>query len=137
MATALQLRGDGAFCPTSTPAQLAMAGALCRADAGLYMQTHVAENREVCLGGAAVPPGPQLPGRLRTARPAAPERAVLAHGIWLDAADRARLRDTGAQIAHCPSSNLFLGSGLFDWPGDGSTAATASAWPATWAAAPA
>jgi guanine deaminase len=42
-------------------------------------------------------------------------RSVLAHGIWLDAADRALLRSTGAQIAHCPGSNLFLGSGLFDW----------------------
>jgi guanine deaminase len=44
------------------------------------------------------------------------ERAVLAHGIWLDDDDRALLRDTGAQIAHCPTSNLFLGSGLIDWP---------------------
>ncbi len=42
-------------------------------------------------------------------------RSVLAHGIWLDDADRAALRDSGAQIAHSPSSNLFLGSGLFDW----------------------
>jgi len=40
---------------------------------------------------------------------------VLAHGIWLDDADRALLADSGAQIAHSPSSNLFLGSGLFDW----------------------
>jgi guanine deaminase len=40
---------------------------------------------------------------------------VLAHGIWLDDADRAALRESGAQIAHSPSSNLFLGSGLFDW----------------------
>ncbi|HLL17610.1 MAG TPA: amidohydrolase family protein, partial [Rubrivivax sp.] len=44
------------------------------------------------------------------------ERAVLAHGIWLDDHDRQLLHDTGAHIAHCPSSNLFLGSGLFDWP---------------------
>ncbi|MGA1327848.1 MAG: amidohydrolase family protein, partial [Rubrivivax sp.] len=43
------------------------------------------------------------------------ERAILAHGIWLDAADRALLAERGAQIAFCPSSNLFLGSGLFDW----------------------
>ena len=42
-------------------------------------------------------------------------RSVLAHGIWLDAHDHAVLREHGAQIAHCPSSNLFLGSGLFDW----------------------
>jgi guanine deaminase len=40
---------------------------------------------------------------------------VLAHGIWLDDTDRALLRDSGAQVAHSPSSNLFLGSGLFDW----------------------
>jgi guanine deaminase len=43
------------------------------------------------------------------------ERAVLAHGIWLDDADRTLLRQRGAQIAFCPSSNLFLGSGLFGW----------------------
>jgi guanine deaminase len=42
-------------------------------------------------------------------------RSVLAHGIWLDAADRALLGRAGAQIAHSPSSNLFLGSGLMDW----------------------
>ena len=40
---------------------------------------------------------------------------MLAHGIWLDETDRALLRDAGAQIAFCPSSNLFLGSGLFGW----------------------
>jgi guanine deaminase len=40
---------------------------------------------------------------------------VLAHGIWLDAEDRALLHSTGAHIAFCPTSNLFLGSGLFDW----------------------
>ena len=43
------------------------------------------------------------------------ERSILAHGIWLDDADRALLHDSGAQIAFCPSSNLFLGSGLFGW----------------------
>jgi guanine deaminase len=42
-------------------------------------------------------------------------RSVFAHGVWLDDADRRALREAGAQIAFCPSSNLFLGSGLFDW----------------------
>ena len=42
-------------------------------------------------------------------------RTVLAHGIWLNGEDRAQLRDSGATIAHSPTSNLFLGSGLFDW----------------------
>jgi guanine deaminase len=45
------------------------------------------------------------------------QRSVLAHGIWFDDADRALLGREGAQIAHCPSSNLFLGSGLCDWRG--------------------
>ena len=44
-------------------------------------------------------------------------KSVFAHGIWLDDADRAALADAGAQIAHSPSSNLFLGSGLFGWRG--------------------
>jgi guanine deaminase len=42
-------------------------------------------------------------------------RSVFAHGIWLDEHDRTLLRERQAQIAFCPSSNLFLGSGLFDW----------------------
>jgi guanine deaminase len=42
-------------------------------------------------------------------------RAVLAHGIYLDDADRGRLAATGAAIAHCPTSNLFVGSGIFDY----------------------
>ena len=42
-------------------------------------------------------------------------RACFAHGIWLEDADRAALAAAGAQIAHSPSSNLFLGSGLFGW----------------------
>jgi len=104
------------FAPTSTPQQLAMAGALCRADASLYMQTHVAENSaEVRWVGELFPEARSYldvyhrQGLLHG-------RSVLAHGIWLDGSDRALLHDTGAQIAFCPSSNLFLGSGLFDWP---------------------
>jgi guanine deaminase len=104
------------FAPTSTPQQLAMAGALCKADPSLYMQTHVAENlAEVKWVGQLFPQARSYldvyhqHGLLHGG-------SVLAHGIWLDAEDRALLRDTGAQIAFCPSSNLFLGSGLFDWP---------------------
>ena len=40
-------------------------------------------------------------------------RAVLAHGIYLTERARGRCHDAGAAIAHCPTSNLFLGSGLF------------------------
>ncbi|MEO8057891.1 MAG: guanine deaminase [Burkholderiales bacterium] len=103
------------FAPTSTPAQLAMAGALCAADASLYMQTHVAENRaEVQWARELFPEARSYLDVYARAGLLHP-RSVLAHGIWLDDADRAALKRSGAQIAHSPSSNLFLGSGLFDW----------------------
>ena len=103
------------FAPTSTPEQLAMAGALCAADASLYMQTHVAENRaEVQWARELFPEARSYLDVYARAGLLHP-RSVLAHGIWLDDADRAALQASGAQIAHSPSSNLFLGSGLFDW----------------------
>jgi guanine deaminase len=104
------------FAASSSPAQLAMAGRLCAQVPGVYMQTHVAENRdEVALVRRMFPQARSYLDVYARAGLLGP-RGVLAHGIWIDAEDRALLRDSGAQIAHSPSSNLFLGSGLFDWP---------------------
>ena len=103
------------FAPTSTPAQLAMAGALCAAHPSVYMQTHLAENRaEVEWVRALFPEARSYLDVYARAGLLHP-RSVLAHGIWLDDSDRAALHGSGAQIAHSPSSNFFLGSGLFDW----------------------
>lgn len=104
------------FAITSTPAQLAMAGALGRRHPGVYMQTHVAETRDEVARVAQLYPEARSYLDVYHRTGLLHERAVLAHGIWLDAEDRALLRDTGAHIAHSPTSNLFLGSGLFDWP---------------------
>lgn len=103
------------FAPTSSPEQLAMAGALCAADASLYMQTHVAENRAEVQWVAELFPEARSYLDVYARAGLLHPRSVLAHGIWLDDADRAALRESGAQIAHSPSSNLFLGSGLFGW----------------------
>ncbi len=103
------------FAPTSTPAQLAMAGALCQAHAGTYMQTHVAENRAEVQWVRELFPEARSYLDVYARAGLLHSRSVLAHGIWLDDEDRAVLRGCGAQIAHSPSSNLFLGSGLFDW----------------------
>jgi guanine deaminase len=105
------------FAPTSTPGQLAMAGALCRADPSLYMQTHVAENRAEVAWVRELFPVARSYLDVYAQAGLLHARSVLAHGIWLDADDRAALAASGAQIAHSPSSNLFLGSGLFDWRG--------------------
>ncbi|MBL0727817.1 guanine deaminase [Piscinibacter sp. HJYY11] len=103
------------FAPTSTPKQLAMAGALCRSDPSLYMQTHVAENRaEVAWVKELFPEARSYLDVYHRAG-LLHRRSVLAHGIWFDDEDRALVCRCGAQVAHSPSSNLFLGSGLFDW----------------------
>lgn len=103
------------FAPTSTPAQLAMAGRLCAEDPTLYLQTHVAENRDEVRWVRELFPEARSYLDVYARAGLLHARSVLAHGIWLDDADRAALRESGAQIAHSPSSNLFLGSGLFDW----------------------
>jgi len=103
------------FAATSSPAQLAMAGRLLARHPGLYMQTHVAENRAEVAWMAELFPEARSYLDIYHRAGLLNERAVLAHGIWLDEADRALLHSTGAQVAHCPTSNLFLGSGLFGW----------------------
>ena len=103
------------FAPTSSPAQLAMAGRLCERHAGVYMQTHLAENRAEVRWVHELFPQARSYLDVYARHGLLNERSVFAHGIWLDDADRAALAGAGAQVAHSPSSNLFLGSGLFDW----------------------
>jgi guanine deaminase len=103
------------FAPTSSDAQLAMAGRLLASHEGLYMQTHVAESLDEVRWVAELFPDARSYLDVYERHGLLNERSVLAHGIWLDDADRARLQAHGAQIAFCPSSNLFLGSGLFGW----------------------
>ncbi|WP_311971055.1 guanine deaminase [Pseudomonas baltica] len=102
------------FAPTSTPEQLTLAGQLLSEHKGLYLQTHISENvKEVEWVKALFPERKnyldvydhyQLLG----------ERSVLAHGVHLCDDECARLAETGSAIAFCPTSNLFLGSGLFN-----------------------
>lgn len=103
------------FAVTSSPAQLSMAGRLLADHPGVYLQTHVAENRAEVAWIAELFPEARSYLDVYAGHGLLTERSVLAHGIWLDDADRRLLHQTGAQIAFCPSSNLFLGSGLFGW----------------------
>lgn len=103
------------FAATSTREQLAMAGALLAAHPGVYLQTHVAENRAEVAWIAGLFPEARSYLDVYRRHGLLGERSVLAHGVWLDDADRALLAATGAQIAHSPTSNLFLGSGLIGW----------------------
>jgi guanine deaminase len=102
------------FAPTSTDEQLTLAGRLAAEHADVLVQTHLAENQEELAWVKSLYPDARsyldVYDRFGLVGP----RTVLAHGIWLDEADRTRIAESGASIAHCPCCNLFMGSGLFD-----------------------
>lgn len=102
------------FAPTSTPAQMALAGRLFADHPGIYLQSHLAENeREVAWVAKLYPEARSyLDVYERYGQLGA--RSVFAHCVWIDDTDRARMAATGAAVSFCPTSNLFLGSGLFD-----------------------
>jgi len=104
------------FAPTSSAQQLALAGRLLAERPDLVFQTHLAENRaELDWVARLFPQARSYLDVYERAGLLGP-RSLLAHGVWLDDADRACLAARGAAVVHCPGSNLFLGSGLMDWP---------------------
>ncbi|AOZ05585.1 guanine deaminase [Cupriavidus malaysiensis] len=103
------------FAPTSSEAQLATCAELARAYPDAYIQTHVAENRDEVRWVAELFPHARsyldVYDHYGLLRPG----AFYGHAIYLDQDDRRRLADSGAAVAHCPTSNLFLGSGFYDF----------------------
>ncbi len=101
------------FAVTSTPAQLDAAGALVREHAGVHVQSHVSENAaEVALVAALHPEAASYLDVYARHGLVGP-RTIYGHGVHLTTADFAFLHETGTALAHCPTSNSFLGSGLF------------------------
>ena len=101
------------FAATSSPAQLEAASALWHETPGAYLQSHVAENRAEVDWIASLYPGQARYLDVYAHFGLLGRRAVYAHGIHLDEGDFTRLHESGTAIAHCPTSNNFLGSGLF------------------------
>jgi len=104
------------FAITSTPKQLQMAGELYASYESVYLQTHLAENRDEIAFVKQLYPTHKGYLDVYDTMGLLGRRTTLAHGIHLEKSEYERLRDTGTQISHCPTSNLFLGSGLFDLP---------------------
>lgn len=102
------------FAPTSSAEQMEMTGAVWNEHPGTYLQSHVSENK----------------AEIEWVKELYPERkgyvdvynhygqlgplSILGHGVHLTEEEFQVLHDTGTAISHCPTSNLFLGSGLFD-----------------------
>jgi guanine deaminase len=101
------------FAGTSTPAQLDAAGSLWREHPDVLVQTHIAENRREIEWTAALFPERKNYLDIYDHHGLIGRRAVLAHGVHLSEDEICRCHESGTAIAHCPTSNLFLGSGLF------------------------
>ena len=103
------------FAPTSSEAQLRGAGALAAQYPDVWVHSHVSENLDEIRWVRELYPQARSYLDVYHGFGLMRERAVYAHCIWLDAADRALLRETGTAAAISPTSNLFLSSGYFDY----------------------
>ena len=102
------------FAVTSSEAQLEAAGALLRDNPGVYMQTHLAENQAEIAAIREQFPWSRSYTDVYDRFGLLGPRAIFGHGIHLSDEEIARLAETGSTVAFCPTSNLFIGSGLFD-----------------------
>lgn len=105
------------FAPSCTEAQLRGAGELAAQYGDVWIQSHVAENKDEVRWARELFPASRSYLSVYQDFGLMRDRAVYAHCIHFDDEDRALMRDTGAAAAVSPTSNLFLGSGFFDYEG--------------------
>jgi guanine deaminase len=101
------------FAPTSTPAQLEACGALMVEFPDLYLQSHVSENIDEVNWVADLFPDARSYLDVYAGFGMLGPRALYGHAIHMDEADLALAAATATKFVHCPTSNLFIGSGLF------------------------
>ncbi len=102
------------FAPTSTEQQLKVAQQLVNEFPDVYLQSHVAENPGEVEWVAKLFPWSRSYLDVYDHFGLLGNRSVYAHCIYLDETDRDCLAKSGTAVSFCPTSNLFLGSGLFD-----------------------
>lgn len=102
------------FSPTSTPEQLEALGGLWAEHPECLMQTHLSEQRpEIEWVRDLFPKARDYLDTYETFGLLG-ERGLYGHAIYLEDREISRLADVGAAVVHCPTSNTFIGSGLFD-----------------------
>ena len=102
------------FTPTSTPDQLAALGALWAEHPDCLMQTHLSEQTDEIAWVRQLHPEARDYLDTYEAHGLLRDRAVFGHVIHMEPREVDRLREVGAAAVHCPTSNTFIGSGLFD-----------------------
>lgn len=105
------------FSPTSTPEQLAAMGALWAENPGCLMQTHLSEQTDEVAWVKALFPKARDYLDTYEAHGLLGRGGLYGHAIWLEPREKDRLREVDAALVHCPTSNAFIGSGLFDMAG--------------------
>lgn len=103
------------FAPSSTPAQLEAAGALHKQYPHTHVQTHLSENLHELAWVKQLFPERRNYLDVYSHYGLTGPRCIFGHAIHLEEAEWQRLSESGSAIAHCPTSNGFLGSGLFDF----------------------
>jgi|TARA_R100000005_G_scaffold96724_1_gene86782 guanine deaminase len=101
------------FAPTSTEAQMELAGTLWREHPGSYLQSHISENLSEIDWAMSLFPGRKSYVDIYDHYGQLGPRAIYGHGVHFAEEDFCAFAETGTALAHCPTSNLFLGSGLF------------------------
>ncbi len=105
------------FALTSSPEQLEQLGQLWSEYPECLLQTHLSEQLEEIAEVKRLFPAARDYLDVYDGFGLVRERALFGHAIHLNDREQARLRDAGAALIHCPTSNLFIGSGLFDMSG--------------------
>ncbi|GAB3242887.1 guanine deaminase [Chitinimonas naiadis] len=103
------------FAPTSTPRQLDVAGALYAAWPDLHVQSHLAENLEEVAWVRELFPDRRSYLDVYAHHGLLGPRTIYGHCVHLNAAELRWMADAGSAAAFCPTSNLFLGSGFFNY----------------------
>lgn len=101
------------FAPTSSPRQLELLGRLAAEHPDVVVQTHLAESRAECEWVGELFPEDRDYTAVYERHGLVRRRSVFGHALHLSDGELERLGAAGASLAHCPTSNLFLGSGLF------------------------
>ncbi|WP_170114427.1 guanine deaminase [Litoreibacter ponti] len=102
------------FSPTSTPEQLEALGALWAEHTDCLMQTHISEQVEEIAWVHDLFPTARDYLDTYEAHGLLGTRALYGHAIHLTEREEARIKEVGAGLVHCPTSNTFIGSGLFE-----------------------
>jgi len=102
------------FAPTSTTEQLAMAGVLKAENPSVHVHTHMCENKdEIKYVGELFPDSTDYLD-VYEKHGLVDDKTVLAHGVHMSTSMCKRISKSGASISLCPTSNMFIGSGLFN-----------------------